>query len=101
MLEAAAPISRLWLLAVAESTQVYVNRFTCREEDSARRLINALLVAGLYPELHAPQLPTHSWEVVAAVSLVPTRENLDELRKDMKTAARRAGASFEGCDPER
>lgn len=89
------------VLPVAESTQVFVNRFTCRGEESARRLINALLVAGLFPELHAPQLPTHYWEVVAAVSLVPTRENLDELREDMETAARRAGASFEGCNPER
>jgi len=95
------PISQLWLHAVAEGTRVFINRFTCRGEDSARRLVNALLVAGLYPELHAPQLPTHHWEVIAAVSLVPTRENLDELREDMETAARRAGASFEGSDPER
>jgi len=86
---------------VAESSHVYVNRFTCQEEESARRLVNALLVAGLYPELHAPQLPTHNWEVVAAVSLVPTRENLEELREDMERAASRAGASYDGCDPER
>ena len=86
---------------MAERSQVYVNRFTCHGEESARRLVNALLVAGLFPELHTPQLPTHHWEVVAAVSLVPTRENLDELREDMETAARRAGASYDGCDPER
>ena len=86
---------------MAESSHVYINRFTCAGEESARRLVNALLVAGLYPELHAPQLPTHHWEVVAAVSLVPTRENLQALRDDMERAAGQAGASYDGCDPER
>ncbi len=85
---------------MAESPQVFVNRFTCQGEESARRLVNALLVAGLFPELHAPQLPPHYWEVVAAVPVVPTRENLNELREDMETAPRRAGASYDGCDPE-
>ena len=98
---AAALDPRLWFHAVAERSHVFVNRFTCEGEESARKLVNALLVAGLYPELHAPQLPTHQWEVVAAVSLVPTRENLEELREDMELAAGRAGASYDGCDPER
>ena len=79
---------------------MFVNRFTCDGEDCARKLVNALLVAGLFPELHAPRIVTQQWEVVAAVSVVPTQDNMDELRADMEDAAVRAGASYEGCDPE-
>lgn len=85
---------------VGATPRVYINRFSCESEDSARRLVNTLLVAGLYPELHSPQLPGHAWQVVAPVSVVPDRLNLAELHEDMTTAADHAGAVFDGFDPE-
>jgi hypothetical protein len=86
---------------MTQTSQVFLSRFRCQDEDSARRLVNVLLVAGLLPELHAPRLPGDSWEVVAAAELVPTPDNVADLRRDMESAARRARVSFEGCDPER
>ncbi len=77
-----------------------MSRFRCATEEAARSLVNALLVAGLYPELHAPGLPDHPWEVVAPAQLVPTEPDLADLRAAMQAAAERAGAAFDGCDPE-
>jgi hypothetical protein len=88
------------LALVRETSQVFISRFRCETEDAARSLVNALLVAGLLPELHEPQLPGHPWEVTAAAQLVPTDPNLADLRSAMRAAAERAGAVFDGCDPE-
>lgn len=84
-----------------DTSRVYISRFQCAGEARARSLVNALLVAGLFPELHEPQVPGEPWEVEAPAQLVPTEANLADLRAAMEDAARRAGASFEGSDPER
>lgn len=83
-----------------EASQVFISRFRCASEGSARSLVNTLLVAGLYPELHEPPVPDQPWEVAAAAQLLATETNLAELRVAMLEAAERSGASFEGCDPE-
>ena len=83
-----------------DTSQVFISRFRCEAEGTARSLVNALLVAGLFPELHEPQLPDQPWEVEAPAQLVPTEANLADLRAAMERAAQRAGASFEGCDRE-
>jgi hypothetical protein len=88
------------LAVVRETSQVFISRFHCASEDSARRLVNALLVTGLYPDLHEPRAPDQPWEVAAAAELEATEANLAELRAAMHQTARRAGAVFMGCDPD-
>jgi hypothetical protein len=88
------------LALVRDTSQVFISRFRCGTEDGARRLVNSLLVAGLYPELHGPPAPGEPWEVAAPAELEPTEANLAELRTAMRQAAERNGASYEGCEPE-
>jgi hypothetical protein len=88
------------LAVVQESSQVFVSRFRCATEDVARNLVNSLLVAGLHPETHEPDLRDHAWEVTAPAELVPSEPNLADLRADMRALAERSGAAFEGCDAE-
>jgi hypothetical protein len=88
------------LAVVRDTSQVFISRFRCASEDSARRLVNALLVTGLYPDLHEPQAPGQPWEVAAAAELEATEANLADLRAAMQQVARRSGATFLGCDPE-
>ena len=77
---------------------VFVNRFSCGSEDSARALANAIIVEGLHPRVRPPRLPGERWLVHAAAQLVPTPENLVDLRRAMSDAAGRAEATYEGCD---
>jgi hypothetical protein len=79
---------------------VFVNHFSCASEQSARRLANAILVAGLRPQLRPPRLPDEGWRVVAAAELQPTLSNLAELQAAMAQAASSAGAKFEGYEQE-
>jgi hypothetical protein len=88
------------LAVVRELSQVFVSRFRCATEDVARSLVNALLVAGLYPEVHEPASADQQWEVTAPAELVPSEPNLADLRADMRALAERSGAAFDGCDPE-
>jgi hypothetical protein len=88
------------LAVVREPSQVFVSRFRCPSEEAARSLVNRLLVAGLYPELHEPQLPDQEWEVTAPAELVPSEPNVADLRSDMRALADRSGAAFDGCDPD-
>ena len=81
-----------------ETPQTFVNRFSCGSEDSARALANVIIVEGLDPRLRPPRLPGEPWLVHAAAELVPTPENLVDLRRAMSDAAGRAGATYEGCD---
>ena len=83
-----------------DSSQVFISRFRCANEDSARRLVNALLVTGLYPELHEPLAPDQPWEVAAPAELEASEANLTELRTAMQQVGRRSGATFVGCDPD-
>jgi hypothetical protein len=78
---------------------VFVGRFSCTTEQSARRLANAMLVAGLDPELSAPRLPGEPWSVIAPADLKPTPANLVELQQTMSDAATRAGAMFLTLQP--
>ena len=77
---------------------VFVNRFSCASEDSARALANAIILVGLHPQLRGPRLPGEPWLVQAAAELVPTPENLLDLREAMSSAAARTGATYEGGD---
>jgi hypothetical protein len=86
------------LVAVEETTRVFVNRFSCETESAARELVNQLLVAGLFPELRAPQAAGGRWEIVAPAELVPTPDNLEDLQGAMHAAADRSRASYDGCD---
>jgi hypothetical protein len=88
------------LPVVPDTSQVFISRFRCDTEDVARGLVNMLLVVGLYPEVHEPQLPNQAWEVTAPAELVPTPPNLSDLQAAMQVAAERAGAAFEGCDAQ-
>jgi hypothetical protein len=85
---------------VRDTSEVFISRFRCATEDTARRLVNTLLVAGLYPELHEPRTPDQAWEVAAPAELVASEANLADLRTAMRQAAERTGTAFEGCDPE-
>jgi hypothetical protein len=85
---------------VRDASQVFISRFRCATEDTARRLVNSLLVAGLNPELHEPQTPDEPWEVDAPAELVASEANLADLRTAMRQTAERTGTAFEGCDPE-
>jgi hypothetical protein len=85
---------------VRDTNQVFTSRFRCATEAGARSLVNHLLVAGLFPEVHEPQAPGQPWEVAAPAELVATEANLEDLRTAMRQAAERTGASFEGCDRE-
>jgi len=89
------------LAPVRDSSQVFVSRFRCDSEGTARGLANALLVAGLYPELREPPFPRQPWDVAVLAQLEPTEDNVADLRETMAEAARHAGASFEGCERER
>jgi hypothetical protein len=88
------------LAVVRDTSQVFISRFRCATEDSARGLVNAILVTGLLPELHEPQAPGQPWEVAAPAELEATEANLTELRAVMRQAAERTGTSFVGCDRE-
>lgn len=79
--------------------RVVVSRFSCPSEPSARALANAILVAGLRPELRPPRLPGEPWRLRAPAELVATPDNLAELRQTMTDAAAHAGAIYEGTDP--
>jgi hypothetical protein len=79
---------------------VFVYHFSCGSEESARRLANAILVAGLRPRLRTPRLPDEVWVVLAAAELEPTAENLAELHQTMAEAAARAGARLDRREPE-
>lgn len=83
-----------------DTSQVFISRFRCASENSARSLVNSLLVTGLYPELHEPQVPGQAWEVAAPAELEATEANLADLRAAMRQAAERSGAAFVGCDRE-
>jgi len=96
---ASAPVLRI-LAVVRDTSQVFISRFRCANEDTARHLVNALLVAGLYPELHEPRAPDQTWEVAAPAELVASEANLADLRTAMRQAAERTGTAFEGCDLE-
>jgi hypothetical protein len=78
---------------------IFVSYFSCSTEETARRLVNAVLVAGLQPQLRAPRLPNHPWQVVAPADLEPTAENLADLQETMADAASRAGGRFDRCEP--
>jgi hypothetical protein len=80
---------------------VFVGYFSCSSEQSARRLANAIEVAGLIAELRPPRLPDEPWRVIAPAELNPTRANLAALQKEMGEAAARAGARFHSLQPER
>jgi hypothetical protein len=82
----------------AES-QIFVSRFSCLSEHSARVLANAILVAGLRPELRPPRLPGEPWRVWTPAELVATADNVGQLRQAMTDAAARAGATYEGSEP--
>ena len=73
---------------------LFVALFSCDDEESARRLANAILVAGLEPALTPPRLPDEPWRVHAPAELEPTLANLAELHEAMGEAAVRAGARF-------
>lgn len=77
---------------------IFVSYFSCSSEESARRLANAVLVAGLQPEVRAPRLPNQPWQVLAPADLEPTAENLADLQQAMVEAASRAGGRFERCE---
>jgi hypothetical protein len=85
---------------VPEPSQIYVGRFRCATERSARGLVNSLLVVGLLPDLREPVVPEQPWEVAAEVELVPTEDNLSDLDDAMREVAQREGATFDGCHPE-
>jgi hypothetical protein len=85
---------------VRKASRVFISRFRCASEDTARHLMNVLLVAGLYPELHEPPAPDQPWEVAAPAELVPSEANLADLQTAMRQAAQRTGTAFEGCNPE-
>jgi hypothetical protein len=53
---------------------------------------------GLHPQLRGPRLPGEPWLVQAAAELVPTPENLLDLREAMSAAAYRTGATYQGGD---
>jgi hypothetical protein len=78
---------------------IFVSYFSCSSEESARRLVNAVLVAGLQPQLRAPRLPGQPWQVLAPADLEPTAENLADLEQAMAEAASRSGGHFDGCEP--
>jgi hypothetical protein len=78
---------------------IFVIYFSCSSEESARRLVNAVLVAGLQPQLRAPRLPDQPWQVLAPADLEPTAENLADLQHAMAEAASRSGSRFDGCEP--
>jgi hypothetical protein len=78
---------------------VFVGRFSCSTEQSARRLANAILVAGLEPELSPPRLPGEPWSVTAPADLKATAANLAELQRTMSDAAALAGAAFLTLQP--
>lgn len=79
--------------------EVFVNLFSCPSEHSARVLANAIMVAGLRPQLRPPRLPDEPWRVSAPAELVASPAHLSELRETMTDAAERAGARYEGCEP--
>ena len=81
---------------MAASDRVYVSRFSSEDEDTARRLVNALQVVGLDPQLTAPDAPAGRWAVEAPAELEPTPDNLAELEAVMRAVARRSGATYEG-----
>ena len=83
-----------------DTSQVFISRFRCASEGSARGLVNSLLVTGLYPELHEPPAPGQPWEVSVPAEMEATEANLADLRAVMRQAAERNGAAFVGCDPE-
>lgn len=85
---------------MSELERVVTSRFSCGDEHCARRLANALLVAGLLPELHPPRLPGRPWTVVAPAALDASPDSLGDLQQAMADAAERAGAAFDGCDAE-
>jgi hypothetical protein len=78
---------------------VLVSRFRCDSEESARRLVNAVRVAGLDTRLWPPRGPGEGWRVTVPAELVPTAANLEALRDEMEAATRRAGAVYEVCEP--
>jgi hypothetical protein len=80
---------------------VYVAHFSCTSEESARRLANAIMVAGLEPELTAPRLPHQPWWVAAPAALEATAANLAQLQEAMTEAAVRSGARLHSLQPER
>jgi hypothetical protein len=77
---------------------IFVSYFSCSTEEAARRLVNAVLVAGLQPQLRVPRLPNQPWQVVAPADLEPTAENLADLQQAMTEAASRAGGRFDRCE---
>jgi hypothetical protein len=79
---------------------VFVAHFSCSSEESARRLANAIMVAGLEPELMGPRLPGELWWVTAPADLEATVTNLAELQEAMTEAAVRSGARLHSLQPE-